>query len=129
MNHRPPKIWTSEDQIIATIDRTKRMAARKLKKSQELLEAAKVKFGRCEELRFELMAGSQLTEYQREQLQAKLGSAEIAAGKAKEKADAYAKAYHRAVNSTLPRLGDILSSFRTGTFKEVLGEYKAVSVR
>jgi hypothetical protein len=104
------------------------MAERKLKKSQELDEVAKVKFGKCEELRFELMQPN-LTDYQRECYKGKLFAAELSAGKAKEKADAYAKAYHRAVNSTLPRLGEILAAFRTGTFSEVMGDYKSVAVR
>jgi len=124
---RAPKIWRTEDSILAAIDRTKRSAARQLKKSIELDEAAKVKFGKCEELRFEMM--KPMTEMQREQMQAKLSSFEIAAGKAKEKADSAAKNYHRAVNSTLPRLGEILSAFRTGTLVEVMQEYKGVAIK
>jgi hypothetical protein len=127
MNSRRPKIWQTEDQIIAAIDRTKRMAERKLKKSQELEEVAKVKFGRVEELNFELMKHN--TEYERSKIEGKLRSAELSAAAAKEKADAYAKAYHRAVNSTLPRLGEILSAFRTGTFSEVMGEYHGVAIK
>jgi hypothetical protein len=128
MNSRRPKVWRTEDEIIAAIDRTKRMAERKLKKSQELAEKVKEKFGRCEALRFELMQ-SKLTGYQRESFEGKIRSAEITAAKEKDKADAYAAAYHRAINSTLPRLVKVLSAFRTGTFSEVLGEYKSMAVK
>lgn len=124
---RRPKVWTSEDQIIATIDRTRLMALRRLKKSQELDEKAREKFGWCEKLRFELMKPD-LTEMQREDLESKIRSAERSAGKAKEKADIAAKQYHRAINSTLPRLGEILAAFRTQPMKEILGEYKAVAI-
>jgi hypothetical protein len=102
------------------------MAERKLKKSIQLSEKVKEKFGCCEELRFELMKPQ--TDYAKEALESKLRSAEMAAGKAQEAVDAYAKAYHRATNKTLPRLGRILASFRTGTFKEILRDYKSVSV-
>jgi hypothetical protein len=121
-------VWLTEDQIIAAIDRTRRMAERKLKKSQELAEVAKTKFGKCEELRFTLM-GNNLGAMERESMQAKLSSAELSAGKAKEKADACAAAYHRAINSTLPRLGEILSAFRTQPMTELVGEYKGVAIR
>lgn len=122
-----PKIWKTEDEILMAIDRTKLMALRRLKKSQELDEKARERFGMCEQLRFELMKPD-LTEMQREDLESKIRSAEISAGKAKEKADLAAKAYHRAINSTLPRLGEILSAFRTQPMKEILGEYKAVAI-
>ncbi len=126
-SNRRPKIWKTEDEIIHAIDRTKRMADGKLKKSIVLAEKVKAKMGRCEELRFELM--KPMTEMQREDLESKLRSAEIDAGKAQDTADAYAKAYHRAVNSTLPRLGEILAGFRTGTMEGVMGRYVGVSVR
>jgi hypothetical protein len=129
MNHRRAKIWTSEDQIIAAIDRTKRLAERKLKKSHELADKAKEKFGECEKLRLELMMPADRTEYQQKSLEAKLSSMEIAAGKAKEKSDLAAKHYHRVMNSTLPRLGEILAAFRTGTFTEIMGEYRGVAIR
>ena len=128
MNSRRPKIWQTEDQILAAIDRTRAMAQRRLKKSQELDEKAKEKFGTCEALRFELMK-SNLSPMQREIAESKIRSAEISAGKAKEKADMAAKAYHRAINSTLPRLGEILSAFRTKPMTAILGEHKAVCVK
>ena len=128
MNSRRPKIWQTEDQILAAIDRTRAMAQRRLKKSQELDEKAKEKFGTCEALRFELMK-SNLSPMQREIAESKIRSAEISAGKAKEKADIAAKAYHRAINSTLPRLGEILSAFRTQPVTAILGEHKAVCVK
>ena len=126
MNKRP-KIWTSEDQILASIDRTKRAADRSLKRSIALNEKAKAKFGRCEELRFELMKS--MTEDQRTALGGKLYGAELSAGAAKEAADNAAKAYHRAVNSTLPRLGEILAALRTQPMVEVLGSYRGVAVK
>jgi len=55
MNSRRPKIWQTEDQIIAAIDRTKRMAERLLKKSHKLDEQCKQTYGHLEELRFEAM--------------------------------------------------------------------------
>lgn len=128
MNQRRPKIWTSEDQIIATIDRTRLMAQRRLKKSQELDEKAREKFGECEKLRFELMTTANRTPYQQQSLESKLRSMELSAGATKEKADIAAKSYHRAINSTLPRLGEILAAFRTQPMKEILGEYKAVAL-
>ena len=127
MNKRRPKIWQTEDQVLASIDRTKRAAERSLKRSIALNEKAKAKFGRCEELRFELM--KPMTEHQRTSLEGKLYGAELSAGKAKEAADNAAKAYHRAVNSTLPRLGEILAAFRTQTLVPVLGDYRGVAVR
>ncbi len=127
MNSRRPKIWQTEDEILAAIDRTRRLAKKRLQQSQALDEAAKLKFGKCEELRFQLMKPH--TEFEREQLEGRLYSAELSAVATKEKADVAARAYHRATFKTLPRLGEILSAFRTGTFSEVLGEYKAVSVR
>lgn len=127
MSSHRPKIWHTEDQICAAIDRTRRMAERKLKKSQELNEKAKEKFGRCEAIRFELMKTR--SEFEREQWESKLRSAEMAAGHAKERADIEAKAYHRAINSTLPRLGEILAAFRTQPMAAIVGDYKSVSVR
>ena len=121
-----PKIWTSEDQICAAIDRTKRMAERKLKKSIVLAEKVKYKMGKCEELRFELM--KPMTDMQRESLESKLRSAEMDAGKAQDAADACAKAYHRAINSTLPRLGEILAAFRTQTMPEIMDNYRGVAI-
>lgn len=126
---RRHKIWQTEDQILAAIDRTKAMAHRRLKKSQELDEKAKEKFGACEALRFELMQKPDLSRMQREIAESKIRSAEISAGKAKEKADIAAKAYHRAINSTLPRLGEILSAFRTKPMEAIVGDYKAVCVK
>jgi hypothetical protein len=128
VNSRRPKIWLTEDQILAAIDRTKRMAERKLKKSQELDEVAKVKFGKCEELRFALMSEPAGT-IQYSSMQAKLNSFELSAAATKEKADQCAKAYHRAINSTLPRLGEILSAFRTQPMAGIVGDYKGVAVR
>lgn len=128
MNSRRPKIWQTEDQILAAIDRTRAMAQRRLKKSQELDEKAKEKFGTCEALRFELMKPD-LSPMQREIAESKIRSAEISAGKAKEKADIAAKAYHRAINSTLPRLGEILSAFRTQPMAAIVGDYKSVCVK
>ena len=125
---RRPKIWTSEDQIIAAIDRTKLMALRRLKKSQELEEKAREKFVECERLRFELMKPANRTEYQQLSIESKLRSMELSATAAKEKADKVAAVYHRAMNSTLPRLGQILAAFRTQPMKEILGEYKAVAI-
>lgn len=127
MNSRYPKVWHTEDQIVAQIERVKRASQRSLEKSKLLEEKVKEKFGKCEELRFELM--KPLSPMQRESLESKLRSAEMAAGKAKDAADEKARSYHRAINSTLPRLGEILAAFRTGTFKEIVGEYRAVSVR
>jgi hypothetical protein len=126
MNRRP-KIWTSEDQILMVIDRTKRMAERKLKKSQQLAGVAKTKFAKVEELNWQLMNAHD--EKEKTRLQNNVSSAEISAGEAKEKADACAACYHRAINATLPRLGEILAAFRTGTFAEVMGDYKAVRIR
>lgn len=126
VSHRP-KIWHTEDQILAAIDRTKRLAERKLKKSQELDEAAKVKFGKCEEIRFELMKPH--SEYERNSIQGKLTSAELAAAATKEKADDAARQYHRAIKSTLPRLGEILAAFRTQPMAAIVGDYKSVSVK
>lgn len=127
MNARRPKVWQTEDSILAAIDRTKRMAQAKLRKSIVLAEKVKAKMGRCEELRFELM--KPMSEYQRESLEGRLRSAEVDAGKAQEVADAYAAAYHRAINATLPRLGGILAAFRTQTFPEVLGAYRGVALK
>lgn len=128
MNSRRPKIWQTEDQILAAIDRTRAMAQRRLKKSQELDEKAKEKFGTCEALRFELMK-SNLSPMQREIAESKIRSAEISAGNAKERADMAAKAYHRAINSTLPRLGEILAAFRTQPMTAILDDHKAVCVK
>ena len=125
---RPAKIWLTEDQILAAIDRTRKMAMGKLMKSKLLEEKARDKFGKCEELRFKLM-GSNLGKMEREQMEAKLASLELSAGETKEKADAYAKSYHRAINSTLPRLGEILSAMKTQTLAPVMGAYKGVAVR
>jgi len=127
MNSRRPKVWKTEDEIIAAIDRTKRMANRKLKKSQELAEVAKQKFARVEELSWQLMNAHD--EMERTRLQNNLSSAELSAGEAKEKALACAAAYHRAINSTLPRLGEILSAFRTQPMTALVGDYKGVAVR
>lgn len=127
MNKRP-KIWHSEDQIIAAIDRTRRMATRSLERSKELDEKAREKFGWCEKLRFELMKPN-LTEMQREDLESKIRSAEHSAGATKEKADLAAKQYHRAINSTLPRLGEILAAFRTQPMEAIVGDYKSVCVK
>jgi hypothetical protein len=122
-----PKIWQTEDQIIAAIDRTRRMATRKLKRSQELAEVAKTKFARVEELSWQLMNAHD--EKERIRLQNNVSSAELSAGEAKEKADACARAYHTAINSTLPRLGEILSAFRTQPMTELVGDYKGVAIR
>jgi hypothetical protein len=127
MNQRRPKIWKTEDEIIAAIDRTKRMAERKLKKSQQLAEVARAKFARVEEIGFELMTLKD--ESQRSRLENNLKSVELSAAEAKERADKTAACYHRAINSTLPRLGEILAAFRTGTFSGIMGEYKAVAIR
>lgn len=128
MNSRRQKIWRTEDEILAVIDRTKLMAQRRLKKSQELEEKAREKFGECEKLRFELMTLCERNEYQRQSLESKLRSLELSAAATKEKADKVAAVYHRAMNSTLPRLGEILAAFRTQPMKEILGEYKAVAI-
>lgn len=129
MNSKRPKIWKTEDEIIAAIDRTKRMAERKLKKSQELAEVAKVKNGRVEKLLFELMAVKSDEGTLREKIEQRLRDAEMSAGKARETADIYAAAYHRAINSTLPRLGEILAAFRTQTMEGVMGTYRGVAIR
>ena len=126
---RRPKVWRSEDEIIAAIDRTRAMAQRRLKRSQELDEKAREKFGECEKLRFELMTPIDRTPYQQQSLESKLRSMELSAGATKEKADIAAKIYHRAMNSTLPRLGEILAAFRTQPMKEIMGDYKAVCVK
>jgi hypothetical protein len=128
MPHRP-KIWHTEDQILAAIGRTRRLAEKHLKRSQTLNELAKEKFGHCEKLRFQLMGATSMTDYQREYLESKVRSAEIAAGKAKDKADQVAASYHRAINSTLPRLGEILSAFRTQPMVGIMGDYKGVAVK
>lgn len=117
------KTWLTEDEILAAIDRTKRLAQRRLEQSKKFDEAAKEKFGKCEALRFELMGKPDHS------LEEKLRVAELSAAATKEKADIAAKAYHCAVNSTLPRLGEILSAFRTGTMPEILDEYKGVAVK
>lgn len=124
---RRPKVWKTEDQILAAIDLTKRLAERRLKQSKKLDEDAKVKFGKCEKTRFELMSIPQGMKH--DSLAARLAGEELSAGATKERADIAAKSYHRAINSTLPRLGEILSAMRTRTFKEVVGEYKGVAVR
>ena len=120
---RRPKIWTSEEQIISAIDRTKLMAQRRLKTSQELDEKAREKFGECERLRFELMTKTD------GRIEDRLRVLELSAAATKEKADVSAKAYHRAMEKTLPRLGEILAAFRTQTMEPVMGEYRGVSVR
>ncbi len=122
-----PKIWQTEDQIIAAIDRTKRFAERKLKQSQELSDKAKEKFGLVEKLNFELMACQ--GEYERDKIRGKLTSAELSAAAMKEKADIAARSHHRAINATLPRLGEVLSAFRTQTFDSVLGSYRGVALK
>ncbi len=126
MNRRP-KIWKTEDEVLAAIDRTKRMAKRKLAKSVVLSDKAKEKFARVEELSWQLMNATD--EKEKTRLQNNVSSAEISAGEARERADQCAASYHRAVNATLPRLGEILSAMRTGTLKEMMGEYRGVAVK
>lgn len=127
MNPRRPKIWKTEDEIVAAIDRTKRMAERKLAKSVALSDKAKEKFARVEELSWQLMNATD--EKEKTRLQNNVSSAEISAAEARERADQCAAAYHRAVNATLPRLGEILAAMRTQTFDGVLGSYKGVAVK
>lgn len=127
MNLRRPKIWQTEDQILASIDRTKRMAERLLKKSHKLDEQCKQTYGHLEELRFEAMKPHDSKESAR--LCNQIASVENMAISHREKADACAKSYHRAINATLPRLGEILAAFRTQTLPEVMGSYRGVSVR
>ncbi len=127
MNHKRPKIWQTEDQILAAIDRTKRMAQRKLKKSVLLDDQCKEIYGHLEKLRFEAMKPHDSKESGR--LANQIASVERMAESRKEKADAHAKAYHRAVNATLPRLGEVLSAMRTDTLKEMMGEYRGVVVK
>jgi len=129
MNTKRPKIWTSEDQILACIDRVKRLASNRLAKSNMLAERAREKFGRVEQLRFELLSKPHLTEFQRSQIEGRLRGAELSAAATKEKADIASKAYHRAIDKTLPRLGEILAAFRTEPMKGILGEYRGVCVR
>jgi hypothetical protein len=125
-----PKIWKTEDEIIAAIDRTRRMANRKLKKSQELAEVAKSKFARVDALSWELFnATRKIDDKERTRLENNLKSSELSAAEAKERADICAKAYHRAINSTLPRLGEILSAFRTQPMTELVGDYRGVALR
>ncbi len=126
MNRRP-KVWISEDQILMSIDRTKRFAERKLKQSQELSDKAKEKFGLVEKLNFELMACQ--GEYERDKIRGKLTSAELSAAAMKEKADIAARSHHRAINATLPRLGEVLAAFRTGTMLPIMDTYKGVVIR
>lgn len=127
MNHKAVNIWKTEDEILAAIDRAHRYAERKREAANELEEELKVKRGHLEELRFELM--KMPDSRKRESLEHRIASVELSVGKLKDDLSKIAKSYHRTIEKTLPRLGEILAAFRTGTFKEVMGEYNGVAVK
>lgn len=122
-----PKIWKTEDEILAAIDSAHRYAERKREAANELEEELKVKRGHLEELRFELM--KMPSSNQRTSLENRIANVELSVGKLKEDLSKLAKSYHRTIDKRLPRLGEILAAFRTGTFKEVVGEYRGVAVK
>ncbi len=86
MKHRSPKIWQTEDQILAAIDRTRAKAKTLLIEESELLKEAS-----------ELLKQDDVR----------------AAARSKEEAARKAKSYNRIIEKTLPRLGEILAAFNT----------------
>ncbi len=125
---KSPKIWQTEDQILAAIDRAKRKAVSLVEEETELRNESAEFFAVLEQTRFELMQPN-LSKSKREQLECRERVKEIDASKAKAAAEMKARAYTRIIEKTLPRLGEILSAFRTQTFDSVLGSYRGVALK
>lgn len=128
MKHRPAKIWISEDQILAAIDRAKRKAQSLIIEEAGLRKDAAESFSLLAKTRFELMQ-SNLTKGKREQLETRERVTEVEASKTKAEAEMKAKAYMRITEKTLPRLGEVLAAFRTQTMPEILQTYKGVALK
>jgi hypothetical protein len=113
---RKRKVWTSEDQILAKIDSTRKFAARKAKLAEHLSEEVKRLAKEAQE--FEDNGQHNMAASRREKC-----------GDVLKKSEEAAKLHQRTIDRTLPRLGEILSAFRTATMPELLGDYKGVVVK
>jgi hypothetical protein len=110
------KIWKSEDQILKKIDQARYFAQRKAKQSEEhkaLADALALEAQVHED-----MGRSVQAEHKRRKCGEELLKSELAA-----------QLSQRTLDKTLPRLGEILSAFRTDTMFEVMGNYKGVVVK
>ncbi len=125
MKFRPAKIWHTEDQILAAIDRVRTKAYRLVAEESELRQESAKLFGELEQTCFELMR-STLTKKEREQLETRERVKRIDASKARAEAERKANAYSCIMEKTIPRLGQVLSAFRTDTMQSVLGSYRGV---
>lgn len=122
------KIWQTEDQIIAEIDRTHR----KVEHIAAVLEALRTESsslaGELEKVRFQMMQ-SDLSKQDLFKLERAELSTEKAFAKCKAESYKNSKTYARLVNKTLPRLKDILAAMRTQTMPEVMGGYRGVAIK
>ena len=126
---RKYKTWTSEDQIVAEIDRKVRLAKKKKELCEKLYMEKTILFRRAsdilkehDETESDLAEVRQVLwhEYKRLEGQAKM---------ANRKSEMMGSQSARLTNIVLPRLKEILAAFRTETMPGILGSYKGVAVR
>lgn len=125
---RKVKIWLTEDQILAAIQR----AHDSIKRTEVLLvtlrEQSMALAGELEQIRFKLMQPN-LEQKEKHQLERDELSIERRLAYCKEDANKKSKAYNRLNDRVLPRLKDTLAAMRTQTMVEVMGEYRGVALK
>lgn len=125
MNKRPQKRYTSERAILADIYKLEREATALLKEIHELNSNHKTLFRECSDLhdKAENASSDQQAKELHEQANLMGHNAELS------KAEAIKKNVTREniLNQHLPRLGQALAAFRTGTF-EFVGSDKGVTI-
>jgi hypothetical protein len=113
---RRKKVWSSEDQIEAAIDRAKR----KLLKQQQIVEEEKDKI---RQLGLDIMT---IEELKGKNWQEKVYPKQLAIGGCKEKISKAEKSWRRIEDKTLPKLKNALAAMRTETMPAVMGSYIGV---
>lgn len=112
---RRKKVWSSEDQILAAIDKKKELMEKKRSLAEEKnLEAKRLAIEAQEaedEGRPQHAKGLRLS-FQKRQSEAKQAE----------------RAYVRLQDKTIPRLGEALAAMRTQTMPELIGRYKGVVI-
>lgn len=123
------KVWTSEDQIVAKIDRTKNLERKKRAACEEWEKISKALYKK---------AGDFFTEWDntdkdetevRNILMIQYRKAKGDAEMAKSKSERFGSESARLREQILPRLKEVHRAFKTQTMTAILGNYQGVAVR
>jgi hypothetical protein len=123
---RSPKIWQTEDEILAAIDKAQLSA----------VHAAAVAAGEHAEEKRLVIEAAKLADFALT-LKGKARADKIdesercvnASRKCNEAAKKATKRHKRLTEVTLPHLKDVLATFRTETMPDIMQEYKGVAIR